>query len=311
MKQLINPACPDCGKPLDHDSHFCGFCGGELSFVPTGFPDDDDWKEKTLGLCPSCSMPIPLDRNYCIFCGKKLHDPEEQAAQIEMYREAFNKLHRSEKDRAEPNAVCHYCHEPLDNDAVFCGYCGAFGYQDDKFQPRYDKWHDEDLEVCPYCSQVIPAKRRYCILCGGPLHLLKKQVEAIKENRSRHVDCSITFNIAELAEHDIEMFYLYLHRNRTLSDQFIAEQNHTVECSFSISYDEPGEKLTMGIVARFVQLYFEDVAKEFPKVQADAYCDYDPTYIGKSRLSFFDDRGGFIHIELKDGEVTVDDTPFM
>ncbi len=221
MKQLMNPVCPNCGKPLDHAAKYCGFCGSALSFVPNGFPDNDDWKEKTLSSCLFCAMPVPLDRNYCIFCGKKLHVPKVPANQIEEHHKTFSRLHRSEKDRC------------------------------------------------------------------------------------RRVDCSISFNLEDLSDLDIEKFYLYLSRNRSLSDQSSSEQSHTAKCKFSVSYDESDESLTIDLIARFVQLILKDAAEKFPLLKAVALCE-----IGRSHL-FSDDLGGFIQIDLSNGEVTTDEVPYV
>lgn len=306
----IYPICPNCGVPIDYGALFCGYCGSDTSSSAKDI-SENNWKENTLGFCPSCGKPMPLDRNYCILCGQKLHEPADQGIQIEKYREALKSLRIGHKDNRELYAACHYCNKLLDESASFCGYCGAFAYQNDKFLPRSEMWKAEALELCPYCSQIVPSERRYCILCGGPLHLLKEQVDTVKVNRSRRVKCSISFNITELSEHDIEMFYLYLYRNRTLSDKFVAEQNGAVKCEFSIAYDEPAEIFHIGVLTNMVRLLLEDAAKQFPKLKATAYCDYNPTYIAKSRLNFFDDLGGFVSIELSGGIVTVDDTPYM
>lgn len=306
----IYPICPNCGAPIDYDARYCGCCGIDIS-VPSKDISENNWKDNTLGLCPSCYKPMPLDRNYCIFCGQKLHEPADQELQIEKYREKLKSLRKGKKNNGKPFATCHYCNKLIDESASYCGYCGAFLYPDDVFLPHSEMWKVEALEVCPYCAKIIPSERRYCILCGGPLHLLKEQVDTIKANRSRHVKCSISFNIAELSEHDIEMFYLYLYRNRTLSDKFVAEQNGAVKCEFSIVYDEPADVFHIGVLTNMVRLLFEDAAKQFPKLKATAYCDYNPTYIAKSRLSFFDDLGGFVSVELSDGIVTIDDTPYM
>ena len=304
------PVCAVCGKPLDHGARFCGSCGAALPSVPTDFPEGSGWKDQTLGICPSCLNPIPFDRNCCILCGKELHGPEKRFEQIEQYRAKVKRYYDRKKNPGAP-AVCQNCDAPLDDGASFCGSCGAYIYPIDDSLSYSDAWKEQPLDVCPMCAQIVPADREYCIFCGSPLHISKEDYKALRADKAQHLDCSISFCIKDLTEHQIELFYLYLHRNRTHADPFIAECDHTVDCEFSLTYSEPGNGFTKGVAANMIRLFLEDAAKAFPKLQATAYCHYGPTYIAKSKLCPFDDLGGFVSFTLSDGEVTVDDTPYV
>jgi len=63
-----NVVCPFCGKDTLPDSHYCIFCGGDLS-DQTNLTSADSFvdPDATLRFCCSCGSDIP---GYAVFCNK-------------------------------------------------------------------------------------------------------------------------------------------------------------------------------------------------------------------------------------------------
>lgn len=316
MRQSSDPnentsVCASCGNPLDYEGKFCGFCGGALQDIANYVSGMYDWKENTLGQCPLCSALIPVDRNYCIMCGNRLHNNRTQPEHAVISKDAAKKQQQFNEDNGDIMGICQYCFELLDEGASFCGHCGSYIFPKEENKPFHRKWQDEALDICPYCSKSIPIKRQYCIFCGGALHLSKKQENEMRAKRARHITCTIDYNIDGLSEQEKEWFFSCQDRIGILSNHILSEHGHTVKYEFSVAYDEPKELFSIGMLTRMIRLFLEDAAKEFPNLKAIAYCNYDPTYISKSKNNPFDDLGGFVVIELSEGIVTVEDTPYM
>lgn len=57
--------CPKCGKEVEEDAKFCGYCGYE-------FVKEKDTATITTTLCPNCGAELEEDAIYCTKCGYEL-----------------------------------------------------------------------------------------------------------------------------------------------------------------------------------------------------------------------------------------------
>lgn len=202
--------------------------------------------------------------------------------------------------------ICRYCGKPLDQGASHCGSCGIYIFQLPSDLPGNRPWIEDTIGTCGYCSKPIPLDRKFCIYCGAPLHLNDGQRKMIEDNRIRSINCHITFYVEKLTEQEIRRFKEILLGHHLVE---VTDCLGTLVCDFSFHYDEPLSPFSDGLFYRMIHSLLLDLGKEFPNLRAEADCSYSSHII--SRLTGFDDMGGYMTITLSEGIVQEDDTPIV
>jgi uncharacterized membrane protein YvbJ len=67
--------CPNCGKEVEEDAGFCGYCGYE-------FVKENDTDAITTTLCPNCGKDLEEDAVFCTKCGYELPVREEEKKKV-------------------------------------------------------------------------------------------------------------------------------------------------------------------------------------------------------------------------------------
>ena len=62
--------CSNCGKEVNHQDAFCGYCGYSLKETP---------KKEEEFRCPHCGFKPEQEDVYCLACGNRLRDEQTQA----------------------------------------------------------------------------------------------------------------------------------------------------------------------------------------------------------------------------------------
>lgn len=84
-------------------------------------------------LCRSCNSTVPIESVFCNMCGAKFSDMKktvttkiEEIENAEAYQETEEDISETTGDVEEIKIrYCPNCNEPLDDDSVFCEYCGT------------------------------------------------------------------------------------------------------------------------------------------------------------------------------------------
>lgn len=119
-------ACPNCGRHIARDSHFCPNCGAQAP-VPTPMP------QPMQSVCPICGAALSPDAVFCAACGNKVTPPAPAAPfdgispvpSVDLTKDAPGFPQNPVPPAAPSPAFCPSCGTELSPDAVFCPTCGT------------------------------------------------------------------------------------------------------------------------------------------------------------------------------------------
>ena len=140
LKNIVR--CPQCGKVIREDDLFCSCCGTRI------IKKQDPEKTSEEGLCPQCGAKLEDNAVFCVKCGYKVKEADinndatiltqppvhsdesipsadpDTMVEAEQPMQADMQVQPAQPVRAAVN-VCPNCGNALDNDSVFCVFCGT------------------------------------------------------------------------------------------------------------------------------------------------------------------------------------------
>ena len=150
----VSNTCPACGKPLDADSAFCGYCGTPIP-APQVVPEPAPVRP----VCARCGAVLAPNDKFCLVCGSLVGKPTAPA--------------RS----AAATKTCAGCGAEMGDGEAFCGFCGtpAASAPSVPAQEPAQPQNPEPVPVqeqpasCSVCGKPLLPGAKFCLGCGAPV----------------------------------------------------------------------------------------------------------------------------------------------
>ena len=139
--------CPKCGKEVDIEKRFCGYCGASMIPADSSTAEKEAKEKQNIVKCINCGAEFTKESKFCpecgdpyipcVFCGADLH----------------------------PNAkVCPACGKQIPSS---CPKCGTLLINPDaKYCPNCG---ESLVKKCPSCGAVVDDVAKFCPNCGNKL----------------------------------------------------------------------------------------------------------------------------------------------
>lgn len=129
--------CEKCGKSLNDNTVFCGYCGVKLQEQKSQTPYENT------AVCPRCGSKAASDDVFCPFCGERMQ-PIEPPSQSDGAGTQIL-IENTQQDLIKR---CQSCRTLTEDDSVFCPTCG---HSYAKMQPQPTRREPE-----PVCHSKAP-----------------------------------------------------------------------------------------------------------------------------------------------------------